>query len=514
MGLTQYSDDVSEGYVLFSTPSNVVYLIDNCGEMVNQWMITTNSQFSAYLLPDGKLLKMGRLSNSDFSGGGGSTGLLETYTWEGDLEWSIEYSTYEYHLHHNVEVLPNGNILLIAWERIAASEVLAAGRTGVDEEGLWSEKIVEIKPIGTDAFEEVWVWRAWDHIVQDVDSSLPNFGTIGDHPNKLNLNFGTSTDGDWLHFNYIDYNEDLDQILLCSRSLNEILIIDHSTSTSEASGNTGGNAGKGGDLLFRWGNPINYEQGSEADQKLFGQHNAHWIEEGKPGEGNILVFNNGAGIPDGQFYSTVVELSPSLEDYNYQLENDRFLPESYEWEYKDSPASNFYGQRISSCQRQLNGNTLINEGTNGRYFEVTPEGDKVWQYINPHGQNGPLSQGDVPAGNATFNIQKYPPNYPAFVDKDLSPQGTIELNPTASICLSSIKESNLENTWSIQNPSNGYLVVHGEKPFNGNYVVLSLDGKKLWQGIIENGQVVDINHLQSGLYFVILNGRSFKLILD
>jgi hypothetical protein len=80
--------------------------------------------------------------------------------------------------------------------------------------------------------------------------------------------------------NSVSYNAKLDQILISVRSFNEFWIIDHSVTTKEAAGHTGGRSGKGGDLLYRWGNPSAYRAGKTSDQKLFAQHDAHWIPEG------------------------------------------------------------------------------------------------------------------------------------------------------------------------------------------------------------------------------------------
>src|SRR5207245_6277174 len=97
---------------------------------------------------------------------------------------------------------------------------------------------------------------------------------------------------DWTHINAVAYNADLDQIMLTVRAFSEFWIIDHSTTSAEAKGHTGGRGGKGGDLLYRWGNPQAYRAGRMEDQRLFAQHDAHWIPRGRLGEGHVMVFNN------------------------------------------------------------------------------------------------------------------------------------------------------------------------------------------------------------------------------
>ena len=141
----------------------------------------------------------------------------------------------------------------------------------------------------------IWEWDIWDHLIQDFDSNKENFGIIANHPELVDINFifNNMTDLDWLHGGAIDYNAELDQILLSPRFTSEIWVIDHSTSTVEAPGHNGGNANKGGDLLYRWRNSAVFKTGTANDQKLFGSHNAQWIAPGLPGAGNIIVFNNG-----------------------------------------------------------------------------------------------------------------------------------------------------------------------------------------------------------------------------
>ena len=80
---------------------------------------------------------------------------------------------------------------------------------------------------------------------------------------------------------------DLDQIIFSVHNFSRFWIIDHSTSTAEAAGHKGGKSGKGGDILYRWGNPRGYAAGTKKDQTLFAQHNVHWIRKGLPGRGVI-----------------------------------------------------------------------------------------------------------------------------------------------------------------------------------------------------------------------------------
>jgi hypothetical protein len=204
--------------------------------------------------------------------------------------------------------------------------------------------------------------------------------------------------------NSIDYNEEFDQILLSASAQSEIWVIDHSTTTEEAAGHTGGNSGKGGDILYRWGNPISYRAGTVFDKMLFTQHDAQWIESGCPGEGNILIFNNGNNRP-GQEYSSVEELVPPVDDYgNYYLEPDnKYGPEDFLWSYE----TDFYANHLSGVHRIESGNTLICNGPFGRFSEVTPEKEIIWKYTNPYPN---IYQNNV------FKIRHYPSDYPGLMN--------------------------------------------------------------------------------------------------
>jgi hypothetical protein len=265
---------------------------------------------------------------------------------------------------------------------------------------------------------------------------------VADHPELIDLNFVGASRGeaDWNHINSVDYNAEFDQILLSVPRFSEVWVIDHSTTTEEAAGHSGGNSGKGGDILYRWGNPQAYRAGDVGDRKLFSQHDAQWIESGLPGEGNILLFNNGNGRPGGA-YSSVDEFAlPVDASGNYALTpGTAYGPEEQVWIYTDENLTAFFADHISGAQRLPNGNTLICDGAHGTFFEVTTEGEIVWKYVNPVTGEGPLTQGDpIPTtqkaqANQVFRAYRYGPDYAGLADKDLTPGDPIELYPDLQV---------------------------------------------------------------------------------
>ena len=128
-----------------------------------------------------------------------------------------------------------------------------------------------------------------------------------------------------------------------------------------------GSRGKGGDLLYRWGNPRAYRAGTKADQTLFVQHNAHWIPRGFPGAGHLLVFNNGGDRPDGTIRRLTSSSSPVDAQGRYTREPGKaFGPGQAVWSYSAPKKSDFYSSFISGAQRLPNGNTLICSGPTAR----------------------------------------------------------------------------------------------------------------------------------------------------
>ena len=184
----------------------------------------------------------------------------------------------------------------------------------------------------------------------------------------------------------------------------------------------------GGDLLYRWGNPQAYRMGDSTDRQLFKQHDAQWIAVGLPGAGNLLIFNNGAGRPGGN-YSSVDEIIPPVDaSGSYALTpGSAFDPTAPFWSYTATPASDFFAQNISGAQRLPNGNTLVCSGPQGRTFEVTSGSVTVWDYSNSVGQSGPITQGNPAQGNSIFRMTRYDASYPGLVGRDLTPGDPLEL---------------------------------------------------------------------------------------
>jgi hypothetical protein len=233
---------------------------------------------------------------------------------------------------------------------------------------------------------------------------------------------------DVYHLNAVNYNKDLDQIAFSSYYLGEIYIIDHSTSTAEAASHKGGRWGKGGDFLYRWGNPQNYRQGDSTNQQTFNQHDIRWIEKGYPGEGNLTLFNNNIPLGrDSLKYSAAFEIKPFVgNEGHYQLmENKRFGPTEPVWKYVTKDSVSFHAPYVSGVQRMKNGNTFINEGPKGRFFEVTPKGEVVWEYLNQHRGNIHKPNGDpLPYDGwnySSFRANFIPVDHPAIKNKTLIP---------------------------------------------------------------------------------------------
>jgi hypothetical protein len=358
-----------QGFTLYSpNNSRKSYLVDMNNTIVHTWTHTKTGGYSCYLLEDGSLLRSALSTNSTLNGGA-AAGIVQRVDWNGSLLWEYTYSSNTYRAHHDIEPMPNGNVLLIAWEVKSATECVAAGLN--HSSSLWPDHIIEVQPVGSTGGNIVWQWHSWDHLIQDYSASKSNYGVVGSHPELLDINVG-STQGDWMHYNGISYNPELDQIVVSSHNLDEVYVIDHSTTTAQAAGHSGGNSGKGGDYLYRWGRPTNYR--ASGTQIFDVVHCAYWVPAVLPGAGDIMAFNNRehAGT------SMIVELVPPMSNGQYVLQSgSAYGPSSPVWSYT---ASGFFSIHLGGCQRLPNGNTLVVQSLNGKIFEVNSSGSTVWTY--------------------------------------------------------------------------------------------------------------------------------------
>ena len=441
VGLLRNTGKEFPGYTLMSPMhSTATYLVDNAGRYVHKWTSTGEPGRSSYLLENGHLIRASAMPNAGPSTGGGEGGRIEEYDWDGKLVWGFDWYGPNYIAHHDFKVLPNGNVLILVAEKKTVAEAIAAGfnpalfdASTVSQGYLLPDSLIEVRPTGPTSGTVVWEWHLWDHLVQDFSASKANVRVVASHPELIDAN-GTNAriPQFWNHVNGIDYHPQFDQVMLSVRGNSELIVIDHSTSTAQAAGHAGGRYGRGGDVLYRWGNPQQYDRGGAAQRTLFQQHHTHWIEPGLPGAGNILIFNNGIG----RGYSSVDEIAPPVDANGaYALgTGGAFSPSSPAWTYVGSPPASFYSAEISGAQRLPNGNTLITEGVKGNLFEVTAGGELVWQYVNPV-TRAPLAQGSaIPVDpgkadqlmNAVFRVTRYGVEFPGLKGRDLTPIGTIE----------------------------------------------------------------------------------------
>ncbi len=468
------SAGASPGFTLVGpNESKRVHLIDMSGTAVHSWTSPGIPGGGRYLTERGTLLQSLIVEDHPIFYGGGMSGGIEELDWDSTRLWEFHWDSERGINHHDIAELPNGNVLMIAWDRYTREEALAAGRDPelLAGDEFWPDAIYEIRPTRPVGGEIVWSWHAWDHLVQNFDPAAPGFGEPASRPERIDINgdrnpdppteeqeqaelaqmkaLGYITggaddasgdgddpeeddpeeaarkarieDADWMHSNGIDYNAELDQIAISVRRFDEVWIIDHSTTTEQAASSRGGRSGKGGDLLYRWGNPYAYGMGPWDARQLLGQHNVQWIPEGRLGAGGLLVFDN--GTEKDRAWSVVKEWWPPRDARgNYAREEGRpFGPARPDWSYTAAEPTEFFSSFISGAQRLPNGNTLICAGEQGWVFEVTPGGEVVWDWRNPYGLDPEVDEpDDGEAGpdffpTALFRAERYESDHPGVL---------------------------------------------------------------------------------------------------
>lgn len=442
------------GYTLFGA-RGTSYLIDMAGRVVHTWAVGTNPR----LLDNGNILDASKDDPSGFQG-------FKELDWDGNLVWSYTEKRSNYAPHHDWVRIFNKRLnapttLYIANKSVTHEQAIAAGADPAKGpySGVQMDAVVEVDMEG----HVIWEWWFYDHLIQDLNPAAANYvSSIAEHPGRLNINLpGRTLKRDWLHCNSLDYNEELDQIVINSVQ-GELYVIDHGNTfiPGDPEASIAKAATTAGDFLYRFGDPARYKQGdppavlenwdnaTSGNRQMGGSHDAHWIRSGLPGAGHLMVFNNGQYLFERTPQSSVLEINPFLEasgrdsgsyvnppDAGYLTETysadthklPRQISKQVVWTYRSKSNQGFFSHIGSSAQRLPNGNTLICADTEGHLFEVTAEGDLVWEYINPVTKDGALKvlPDSLPMTNSVFRAYRYTEDHPALVGKTLLPGGTI-----------------------------------------------------------------------------------------
>ena len=514
-GLTYYSN----------SGSSSGYLIDTNSTVVKTYAFNVGTGYSTHYMPGGNFWRS--CTNANSLMGGGMTGRIQKLDYNGAILWDYTYSSANYCIHHDHCPLPNGNVLVISYDVRNATDIANAGCT-TTLTTIWAEKILELQPVGANGANIVWQWNVWDHTVQNLDNTKTNYqSSIVNNPQLLNVNYQMKKD--WMHMNGIDYNPVLDQISVSSHYLNEWYVIDHSTTTAEAASHVGGHAGKGGDFLYRWGNPAAYSAAGTTILNV--THDAHWIPEGSPNAGYLVAVNNsGAAGPK----TTIDQISVPRVGLNYTITGgSAYTPASYTLRH----TSTGYTSNMGSSDQFPNGNQMICLATAGIIYEIDPLGNQIWSkstsgstpqshryttcYLNNAAPAIPVitaggntltstsgltyqwyfngdaiatatNQTHVASQNGYYTVRVTDVNGCSYSYSSQYPFGI-------STGISGYEEKNNFNLFP--NPSTGLIYFEGT-PNGINYEITLQDafGKEIYKS--KNVSVIDLGEFNSGIYFV------------
>ncbi|MBP9812241.1 aryl-sulfate sulfotransferase, partial [Candidatus Gracilibacteria bacterium] len=289
-------------------------------------------------------------------GYGGITALMGT---GGELLWKYEISSSGTIAHHDALLLPNGNILTMVWHKIEKKDVKKYGYTlDVD---IYPERIVEIDPKKNTI---VWRWDSMDHIIQNTDPKAANYGDISKRPEKININHIQSQSGMVMHGNGLAYDAKNDLIYMSVYNFSEVWVIDHSTTPDEVRTGKGGKYNRGGDLVYRFGNPSAY--GGSGTRLFYSNHHPSFSDDT-----TFLIYSNGIKANPEQSTAYELRLPKELDEKKPTLS-----PPEVVWSYTHPDL--FY-DKVGGVVKAPNGNYILTEG-DGKIWEVTPEKELVWTY--------------------------------------------------------------------------------------------------------------------------------------
>ena len=245
--------------------------------------------------------------------------------------------------HHDGRLLKNGNVVLLCETELPdeIAKQVRGGRPGTERANGRIHADYLVE-LTTDG-RTVWEWRTWEHLnpAKDVITAIQD-------PRS-----------DWTWGNAVIELSD-GNLLVSFRNISTIVKIERQTGT----------------ITWKLGAP-----------PLSGQHAPTPLPDG-----HVLIFDNGPHrLDDSLPFSRVIEVSPATNEIV--------------WKYQEASVSNFFSPRFGSAQRLPNGNTLINEGVGGRFFEVTSEGEVVWEYVNPY--FGPPTVSLKEQSNNVFRVYRY-----------------------------------------------------------------------------------------------------------
>lgn len=410
-GVTIYDPEKCfNGYTLFQANEHGAVLMDMNGGVVNFW---ENLQgFPNKLLKGGYI--MGSTGERPAPYGHQDQVDLIQIDWEGNIVWKFDHLEYIQdpdlppqwmaRQHHDYQREGNpvgyyvpgmecnvvgGNTLILCHQNLVNPRITL--------ETLTDDVIIEVDWEGN----ILWRWNCNEHFHEfGFDNIAKN--AIARCRMKDKCGF------DWMHVNsmsvlgpnkWYDEGDDRfhpDNIIIDGRQTNIIAIISKET----------------GKIVWKLGPDYTGKETRWIEQ-IIGQHHAHMIPKGLPGEGNILVFDNGGwagyGSPDSMTptgdrairrdYSRVLEIDPVRMEIVWQFtpkEMNHVMPHS---------AHHFYSPFISSAQRLPNGNTLITEGSGGRMIEVTYSHEIVWEYVSPYWGEKNMKM------NMVYRAYRYPYDY-------------------------------------------------------------------------------------------------------
>jgi hypothetical protein len=337
-------DRASPGYTLFApaqTGEGRVLLIDLAGNVVHDWELPYRPGLYGYLSDRGTLVYNGQVQSE-------TPGLLSHAPFkagvilEADWNGKLLWQVEHPDHHHDGRLLRNGNVILLCLAPLPP-ELAARVQGGLP--GSEHEGVIygDYLVEMTTSGQQVWEWRSWEHLDPDVDRIIV-------HQDRR---------AEWTHGNAVAEMPD-GNLVVSFRNISTVVIVDRQT----------------GALTAKLTTPM-----------LAQQHAPTPLPNG-----NLLIFDNGTYRVDSAFpYSRVLEIDPRTS--------------TIVWQYQDRPLTAFYSTHISNAQRLPNGNTLIDEGCWGRIFEVAPDGEVVWEYVNPYFGQTPSAL--VHAPNAIFRAYRY-----------------------------------------------------------------------------------------------------------